>query len=248
VRYWRRHGAALERAAARYGVGPEILVAILGVETSYGEQLGGYLALDALTTLGFSYPKRAGFFQDELKSLLLLAREGSVDPLKARGSYAGALGKPQFIPSSYRDYAVDFDGDGRRDLWGSDADILGSVANYFVRHGWRPGEPIAVPVRFPGGPAQGVPVGLKLAGREPQVPNLTAAELRGLGAEIETDLAPDTGLALIRLDGPDGGCCDEYWAGLANFYAITRYNRSNLYAMAVYQLSREILARRDGGA
>jgi membrane-bound lytic murein transglycosylase B len=235
VAYWKAHAADLARAEATYGVSPEILVAVLGVETAYGAQTGTQRALDALATLAFCYAKRSDFFRGELKSLLVLAREEGIDPLTVKGSYAGALGKPQFIPSSYRTFAVDFDGDGRRDLWHSDADAIGSVANYFRKHGWQPGGPVAVPLSLPGG----WPAGLDAADRQPAEPSIPLGRLRESGAILDGDLGVDTPVALIRLEGPS----DEYWAGFANFYAITRYNRSNLYAMAVYRLGQEIRAR-----
>jgi membrane-bound lytic murein transglycosylase B len=240
VDFWRQNAETLARAEAAYGVPPEVIVAILGVETSYGARIGEHRAIDALTTLGFSYPKRAEFFRGELESLLLLERDERMDPLAAVGSYAGALGKPQFIPSSYRAYAVDFDGDGRRDLWGSDADVVGSVANYFQSHGWRRGESIAFPARLSGV----LPEGIEVAEKKPLEPNTTAGQLRVAGVDWRGAVPSDAPATLIRLDGPE----DEYWLALANFYVITRYNHSNLYAMAVYQLSREIRKRFDGGA
>ena len=137
--FWQGQADALHRAEQEYGVPPEVIAAIVGVETSYGANLGRYRVLDALTTLGFAYPPRADFFRGELEQFLLLTRDEGIDPARVTGSYAGAVGKPQFIPSSYRTFAVDFDGDGRRDLWHSDADVIGSVANYLRRHGWRTG-------------------------------------------------------------------------------------------------------------
>jgi membrane-bound lytic murein transglycosylase B len=235
VTFWRDNAAILARAEKTYGVAPEIIVAILGVETSYGARLGDHLALDALTTLGFSYPKRAVFFRGELEQLLLLGRDGQVDAAGAVGSYAGALGKPQFIPSSYRAYSVDFDGDGKRDLWGSNADVIGSVANYFHRHGWQRGAPVAFRAKVPGVP----PRDLGVADKKPVAPNTTADRLRSAGVEWREPAGGDTPATLVRLDGPE----EEYWVALRNFYVITRYNHSNLYAMAVYQLSQEIKDR-----
>lgn len=232
VAFWRANADLLERARAEYGVPPEIIVAIIGVETNYGANLGKHRVIDALSTLGFSYPPRADFFRKELEQFLLLAREQSLPSTVLLGSYAGAMGKAQFIPSSYRAYAVDFDGDGRRDLWGSDADAIGSVANYFRRHGWRPGEPVAVPVELPSRP----PAGLSAAEGKPKKPDTTVARLKAAGVVGLDGLAPGTPAGLIRLSAPH----HEHWAGLDNFYAITRYNHSNLYAMAVYQLSGEI--------
>lgn len=230
--YWRKHQALLTKASAAYGVDPEIMVAIIGIETNYGGNLGKHRVIDALSTLGFSYPKRASFFRNELEEFLLLAREEQVDTLAAVGSYAGAMGKPQFIPSSYRAYAVDFDKDGRRDLWGSDADVIGSVASYFKRHGWRRGEPVAYRARV----ESGSNLTIKAAEKKPVAPNTTLKRLASAGVTVDHPLPPGTRGTLIRLDSPG----DEYWFGLQNFYAITRYNHSNLYAMAAYQLSREI--------
>lgn len=250
VAFWRANAPSLDRAATVYGVSPETIVAIVGVETHYGKRLGDHRALDALTTLGFAYPKRAAFFRGELESFLLLQREERVDPLRAKGSYAGALGKPQFIPSSYRAYAVDFDGDGRRDLWGSNPDVIGSVANYFRQHGWQPGEPVVLAATLlgtgdPG--ADGVALdGIPVADKKPVPPNATAGRLRIAGVDWREPIASETPATLIRLEAQGGGV--EYWVGLANFYAITRYNHSNLYAMAVYQLGQEIRARYARGA
>jgi len=232
VEFWRANAELLERARAAYGVPPEIIVAIIGVETNYGANLGKHRVIDALSTLGFSYPPRADFFRKELEHFLLLAREEKLPAATLVGSYAGAMGKAQFIPSSYRAYAIDFDGDGRRDLWGSDADAIGSVANYFRRHGWRAGEPVAVPV---GVPAR-LPAGIAAAEGKPKKPDTTVARLRAAGISGLDGLSPTAPAGLIRLAAPQ----DEYWAGLDNFYVITRYNHSNLYAMAVYQLSGEI--------
>ncbi|UHD18448.1 lytic murein transglycosylase B [Thiocapsa bogorovii] len=229
-----RHDNAelLARAETDYGVAPQIIVAIIGVETNYGGNVGKHRVIDALTTLGFAYPRRADFFRRELEAFLLLSREEQLDPLQAVGSYAGAMGKPQFISSSYRNDAVDFDGDGRRDLWRSNADVIGSVANYFRQHGWRSGEPVAFAVKLP----SGVPAGIALVEKTPAPPETTVGALRAVGVEWDEPPFDDVPASLIRLDGVD----DEYWVGLNNFYAITRYNRSNLYAMAVYQLSEAI--------
>jgi peptidoglycan lytic transglycosylase B len=237
VRFWRQNQALLERAAQEYGVPPEIIVAIIGVETRYGEVTGKYRVLDALATLAFGYPKRADFFRSQLEELLLLGREEHIDLATSYGSYAGAIGLPQFMPSSYRAYAVDFDGDGRRDLWGSRADVIGSVANYFKLHGWQSGEPVALRAQSTGRPPQG----LIDAGMKPSLSlkSLTEQGITPVPQAADGATGPDTLVSLIRLEGAQG---DEYWLGLNNFYVITRYNHSNLYAMAVYQLSREILA------
>ena len=232
VAFWRENRALLERARREYGVPPQIITAIIGVETNYGGNLGKHRVIDALTTLGFSYPKRAGFFRAELEEYLLLTREERLDTLNLKGSYAGAVGMPQFIPSSYRAYAVDFDDDGRRDLWGSRADVIGSVASYFARHGWRPGEPVTVPARLDAS----VPKGISVAEKKPVKPNTPVSKMESAGIFPSEPLPVGTRVNLIRLEAPD----DEYWLGLTNFYVITRYNHSNLYAMAIFQLSQAI--------
>jgi membrane-bound lytic murein transglycosylase B len=234
VAFRRENADVLARAEADYGVAPQIVVAIIGVETNYGTNPGKHRVIDALTTLGFAYPRRADFFRRELEAFLLLAREEQLDPSRVVGSYAGAMGKPQFISSSYRHYAADFDGDGRRDLFGSNADAIGSVANYFKQHGWHPGEPVAFAAQL----RSGIPDGITLIEKTPAPPETTAGALRAAGVEWNEPLPADVPASLIRLDGVD----DEYWVGLNNFYAITRYNHSNLYAMAVYQLGEAIRA------
>lgn len=237
VAYWAANEALLNRASQVYGVDPEYIVAILGVETYYGRRTGSFPVLEALTTLGFDYEPRANFFRRELEQYLLLTREESLDPLTLEGSYAGAMGQGQFISSSYRAYAVDFDGDGLRDLWGSTADAIGSVANYFKRHGWRLGEEVAIEARTSGrGHAGLVGKGLK--------PSLSLEELSASGVEPVRALpTADAVLSLIELEGEEGA---EFWIGFNNFYVITRYNRSPLYAMAVYQLAQEIRSRHNG--
>ncbi|MDZ7829304.1 MAG: lytic murein transglycosylase B [Halofilum sp. (in: g-proteobacteria)] len=229
----REHRELLERAQARYGVAPEIVTAILGVETFYGRHEGGFPVLDTLVTLAFDYPPRSRFFRSELEQFLLLAREERVDPRTAVGSYAGAMGMPQFISSSYREYAVDFDGDGQRDLWSSRADVVGSVAAYLSRHGWQAGRPIADRLR----PSDDRYRDLLDRGLKP---SLGERDLRTRGLEVDPPLADGERVMLVELEGSEG---PELWAGRRNFYAITRYNHSPLYALAVYQLSRDIHAR-----
>ncbi len=237
VAFWRDNRKDLRRAEQAYGVPPEIIVAIIGVETRYGANTGRHRVLDALSTLAFGYPPRSRFFRRELEQFLLMAREEGMTPTRPKGSYAGALGKAQFIPSSFRAYAVDFDGDGKRDLWGSNADAIGSVANYFARHGWRPGETVTVRARKAGADHQRfVEAGMK--------PSLRVKDLKAAGITTDTRLDPAALASLIKLELQDG---HEYWLGLHNFYVITRYNHSNLYAMAVYQLSQEILESKQAG-
>lgn len=230
VAFWRQHADLLARAQAEHGVPAAVITAIIGVETRYGAVTGSYRALDALTTLAVAGLSRSAFFGHELRQLLLLGREERIDPSTVTGSYAGALGLPQFIPSSYRAYAVDFDQDGRRDLLGSPADAIGSVANYLRRHGWQPGQPISVPATVSAEAAELADAGLK--------PVLTVQELRARGiGDALPDGTASLKAALIRLDGQQG---DEYHLGFDNFYAITRYNHSALYAMAVTQLAAAI--------
>ena len=230
VNFWQRNAAILARAEREFGVDPGVIVAIIGVETRYGGHTGRYRVLDALSTLAFAYPPRSKFFRSELEQFLLLAREEHVPPDKALGSYAGAMGYGQFIPSSYRNYAVDFDGDGRRDLWDSMDDIIGSVANYFHRHGWAANQPVARPARLHGeAPPALLDEGLK--------PKRTAGFFAERGITARPPLPADMPAALLALEASGG---PEYWLTLNNFYVITRYNRSPMYAMAVYQLSEAI--------
>lgn len=231
-RFLVEHRALLRQAETAYGVPAEVITAIVGIETNYGATLGSHRVIDALTTLGFAYPRRAGFFRKELEEFLLLTREEAVDPASVRGSYAGAVGQPQFIPSSYRAYAVDFDRDGRRDLWESHADVIGSVAAYLAQHGWQRGQPIATAATLKG------PIGsrIEIGGKRPLVPSITVAQLEAAGVEPQETLQPEARVALIALED-DGR---EYWVTLDNFYAITRYNHSNLYALAAVELSRAI--------
>jgi membrane-bound lytic murein transglycosylase B len=230
VAFWEENSKILEKAAAEYGVDPQIIIAIIGVETRYGRITGKHRVLDALATLSFDYPPRSEFFTGELEQFLLLAREEDIDLLTTTGSYAGAMGYGQFIPSSYRHYAVDFDGDGKRDLWNNKADIIGSIANYFHAHGWTPGTPVATRAVVEGNDYQTVlDLGYK--------PNTVLDAMRHDGITPVTPYPDELPASLMKFEQEDG---PEYWLGFNNFYAITRYNHSPLYAMAVYQLSEEI--------
>lgn len=237
VKFWQEHEQILLDAEQKFGVPAEIIVAIIGVETRYGKTTGRYPVFDSLVTLGFDGKTRRQFFRSELKSFLLLARDEQFDPMAAKGSYAGAMGIPQFISSSYRMYAVDFDGDGRRDLFDSAADAIGSVANYFRRYGWQSGEVVVTPVDVITEEAKTLAVG---KGRQGLKPDLTVAEFIAAGVKPGIDLAADKKAVLLELEQPTGM---EYWLGLKNFYVITRYNKSSMYSMAVYQLAQQIKER-----
>lgn len=237
VRFWQQHGAALTRARQIYGVPEEVIVAIIGVETRYGQTQPRFPEFDTLTTLAFDYPRRAEFFRAELEQYLLLMREEQLDPLSAKGSFAGAMGIPQFMPSSYRRYAVDFNHDGRRDLWGSAIDAIGSVANYLRAHGWVAGQPVAVGARLPDEVEQDLSAYVSITLK----PEWYVEELQSLGLVPAEWLSPSAQAALLAIEGEDGR---EYWLGFDNFYAITRYNRSLHYALAVFQLSGELRSAR----
>jgi len=232
--FWQRHEATLAKAEALAGVPAEIIVAIIGIETIYGKHLGRFDTFAALATLAFDYPPRAELFRRELEALLLLAREENRPPDSYRGSFAGAIGLPQFLPSSIRAYASDFDGDGRIDLTGSPEDAIGSVANFLKVHGWETGGPVTVKV----GAGETAHEALTAAGI---VPNRRPQEMAAFGVAIPAD-APDLPAALIDLVTPDAPT--EYWLGYQNFYVITRYNRSSFYAMAVWQFAQTIKERR----
>ena len=225
--FWVAHRQDLDRASIRSGVAPEYLAAILGVETYYGRLTGNYRVLDALATLAFDYPPRAKFFRDELEQFLLLTRDFKMDPVTLKGSYAGAMGAPQFMPSNYRRYAVDADADGRIDLWSNWSDVCASVGNYLKEHGWNAGEPVLAEASVDADKAAELD-GRKLALDE------TVGSLQAKGVSFETSMPPETPAMLIAVDEPDG----VHWrVGYNNFYVITRYNHSALYAMAVYDLA-----------
>lgn len=237
VRFWREHHDTLAAASARFGVPPEIIVAIIGVETHYGSYTGNFETVSALATLAFDYPPRAELFRKELENLFLLAREQNRDPFEYYGSFAGALGFPQFLPSSIRNYAVDFDGNGRIDFDSDPIDAIGSVANYLAAHGWVAGDPVAVRVHLP---ASVDAAGLIAAGIYPTIAAETLSSLGviALGGDLHTTKA-----TLVDLVTP--GERTEYWLGYQNFYAITRYNRSSFYAMSVFQLAEALRGSHD---
>ena len=228
--FWRENRSSLDDVSRSTGVPPEIIVGIIGVETYYGRITGGHRVLDALTTLAFYYPPRAKFFRRELEEFLLLVREEEMQATDAFGSYAGAMGRPQFMPSSYRAYAVDSTGDGKRDIWNNWTDVAGSVANYFVRHGWTAGEEVTTQAtlssRFRGPPPDNT-----LAANE------TVSSLSQSGVMFSTKLSSDSKGQLVTLEGANG---TEHWVGFHNFFVITRYNHSVMYALAVHQLGQEI--------
>jgi membrane-bound lytic murein transglycosylase B len=236
--FWRNNAAALERAREVYGVPEELIVAIIGVETRYGRNTGQHKVIDALATLAFDFPRRSQFFMGELEQYLLLVREQDMDPHALKGSYAGAMGIPQFISSSYRRYAVDFDGDGRVDIWTNPADAIGSVGNYFSRHGWLKGGLVTLPATVDGNGLRGeLSAGLE--------PDLAAADLERLGIAPPMPLPAGEKVRILELEQEHGM---EYWLGFWNFYVITRYNHSALYAMAVYQLADRIRGEYAGRA
>lgn len=243
IEFWRNNEALIDRVSNEFGVEPEFIVAIIGVETFYGRITGNYRVLDALTTLAFHYPgdrvrDRSPFFSSELMEFLLLGREEGLPLDQVTGSYAGAMGMGQFMPSSYRAYAVDFDGDGSRDLWRSTEDAVGSVANYLAEHGWETGGPVARRARAD------EDADFSLLAKRDYRPGLTVMELHEKGYSSATDLDPERRAALVSLEAEDR---KEYWMNFQNFYVITRYNRSALYAMAVYQLG-EALREGKGDA
>lgn len=226
MKFWLKYADALERAEKKYGVQQEIIIAIIGVETLYGRHAGNYRTLDALTTLAFDYPRRVDFFRSELEHYLLLAREQSFDLLSIRASYAGALGIPQFMPSSYRKHAVDFNGDGKIDLINSPVDAIGSVANYLKQYGWKPGELVAV----------------RASVDERNRPNDVGAARSlsawsELGVSTKEKVGESVYAYLVDFTLADG---KEFWFGFNNFAVITTYNNSSYYAMSVYQLAVEL--------
>lgn len=246
LRFWQTHAATLARAEREYGVPAEIIMGILGVETLYGQHMGNFRVMDALATLAFDFPsahpraaERQAFFQRELEQFLSLSARTQQDPFALRGSYAGAMGMPQFMPTSWARWAVDFDGDGRIDLFGSPADAIGSVANYFVAHGWQSGMPTHYPVLVQ---AEGQALDTLLA---PDIlPSFSATRMAELGVQVLGSGAQHQGpLALVELEN-GANAAPSYVAGTENFYAVTRYNWSSYYALAVIELGQEIAAQR----
>lgn len=234
VTFWKEHQAALALAEKEYGVPPEIIVSIIGVETNYGKNTGSWYVMDALTTLAFDYPPRAPFFRSELVNYLILTREQKHNPLEFKGSYAGAMGYGQFMPSSYRNFAVDFDGDGFTDIWNNPTDAIGSVANYFKKHGWQAGAAVVVPAKLMRNREQLL---ANEAFNAVVPPTLTIQDWKKAGIVPATKVSNSNRAIAVEFDGINGL---EYWFGLQNFYTITRYNRSPMYAMAVYDLSLDI--------
>lgn len=231
--FWKKYDKTIAKAAAKYQVDPQIIVAIIGIETFYGGYMGNYPVIDALYTLGFYYPPRATFFRKEFGQLMSLVKEENLDINNLKGSYAGAMGYGQFIPSSYRHYAVDFDGSGNRDLLQSPEDAIGSVASYFHAHGWQLNAPVALPLvnRSKTAPKAKVWAGEKLNYKVADIltPSLSLASAKDLDVSQKA--------LLVKLEQQNS---DDYWLGLNNFYVITRYNRSPLYSMAVYQFSQQL--------
>ena len=240
VKFWQENRETLERAEKELGVDPAIIVSIIGVETNYGGFTGNYKVIDALATLAFDFytnsdeqAHRKRFFTGEIENLFLLAREHKLNPLELEGSYAGAMGLGQFMPSSYRNYAIDFDNDQFADIWANTTDAIGSVANYFARHGWRKGEAVATRANISSDPDESI---LNKLHR----PKITVAELTSQGYKTLEPLPAETKALPLRFEAKYG---NEYWLGLHNFYVIGRYNPRTKYAMAVYQLSEMIRER-----
>ena len=235
VEFWREHRDVLEHARSEFGVPPEVIVAIIGVETYYGRNTGRYGVFDALTTLAFDYPRRAEFFRGELKQFLLLAREQRISPLAPKGSYAGAIGLPQFMPGNIRVYALDYDRDGRVDLAAGIDDAIGSVAHYLARHGWQQGQPVMTPARVDTEHPEVVLDKLD-GGIAPRRPLAEWARDGMTGFVVPGDLSADPA-GLVMLEEANA---PSYWLVFSNWYVLLRYNRSRLYASAVWQLAQEL--------
>ncbi len=234
AQFWNRYATALRRAEDTYGVPPEAILGIMGVETIYGANVGNHRVIDALSTLAFDYPRRADYFESELESLLIMARQEGMDPSKPQGSFAGAMGLGQFMPSSFLKYAVDFDGDGRVDLWDPE-DAVGSIAHYFAEFGWQSGQPVVSHANVTGDDADTLKSGFDT--------RYTLDELEGHGIRPTSRRSASGPVSLLKLSAQGG---EEYRIGYPNFYVITRYNHSTYYAMAVYELGQAIRQRRGG--
>ena len=235
VKFWEKHAQTLIRAEDQFGIPQEIITALIGIETNYGTYTGEFRIVDAFYTLGFYGKRRNKYFLKEFEEFLILARENNIEPNSIKGSFAGAIGIAQFMPSSYREYAIDFDGDGKADLENSVADAIGSASNYLKRHGWKRGEPIVFPVS-----ADNDQVLSEMAGKSK--PNRTYGELKQAGVKQDLGLNDDLAVGLFKLEGDEGV---ELWMSLKNFYVITRYNPSNNYALAMVQLSEKIKALKN---
>ncbi len=235
VEFWQKHEAVLTSVEEKYGIPAEIIIAILGVETKYGQNTGNDRVIDALSTLAFNYPKRSKFFLRELESFLILCREEKMNPLEPMGSYAGAMGLPQFMPSSYRAYAADYENDQKKDIWNNPADAMASIANYFVEHHWQKGAGIVFPVTAKGdGYKQVLTKGLK--------PDFTWGEVQARQVTGKNVINNNEMVKLLSFQQEQS---QDLWVGLNNFYVITRYNHSPLYAMAVFQLSEAIVKEKQ---
>jgi len=245
VKFWRDNAAALQRAADRYGVPPEVIVGIIGVETIYGRYMGNFRVLDTLTTLAFDYPdtpnraEREATFRKNLADFLVWTRDAQIDPTTVRGSYTGAIGIPQFLPSSIMQYAVDFEGDNHIDLRASPADAIGSVANYLKQHGWETDRPVVWHIA-PDPGSQGIAQAAADGQPEPRWPLEQLLRAGMILDEPDLDIASEAGTPVTVIDLPTPGRPTEYMLGLKNFYVLTRYNRSFFYALAVYQLGQRV--------
>lgn len=243
VTFWQNNAEQLAKASGQFGVPEEVIVAIIGVETRYGKVAGSYYVIDALTTLGFDYPPRSDFFYKELIHFLVLTRQQGVDPLTLKGSYAGAMGYGQFMPSSYQHYAIDFDGDKKVDIWHNTADAIGSVANYLHAHGWKAEQPVIT--------LADVMDGERLKNASLDIfnvlvkPSINEKEVMALGLSLPKNVVLEKSMLMQPYRVETSEHNSEYWLGFENFYVITRYNHSHMYALAVYQLSQEIKLARE---
>lgn len=235
VAFWRANAAVLKRVEDTYDVPASVVVAILGIETNYGQTAGTFRVADVLSTFAFDYPRRAQYFRGELTEFLQLAKEEHKNPLTFKGSFAGAMGWPQFMPSSFRKLAVDFDGKGQRDIWSSPGDVAASVAHYFKENGWRPGDDIVVPAEVTPSPEIDKLVADKFHLRH------TVGELKAMGVTPQAPVSDNVKAVLVPLETSPG--VTQYWLGLNNCYVITRYNKSTLYAKAVQELAQSIKER-----